>query len=293
MQNKHRSRSLVLSFILLTSPVLAASGDKIPWSADQATGAPNSHKAGDQKTAWASLQENKGSEWIKLEYQTSKEVQSIRIHENFNPGAISKVTVFGADRMEVLIWEGKEPAQNAPNIFEVKAQSNVVSKSVKIYLDTKRVRGWNEIDAVQLLGRDGSQQWAVKASASSTYASRNARQGSREITLKALPPSVIKTVPQAGSTDVDPSLKEITVTFSKDMITDRMWAVVQISKETFPKTGKNIHYKDDQRTCVIPVHLEAGKTYVMWFNKGRFNSFRDTENNPAVPYLLVFKTKAD
>jgi hypothetical protein len=32
------------------------------------------------------------------------------------------------------------------------------------------VPGWNEIDAVELIGRDGSHQWAKQASASSTYA---------------------------------------------------------------------------------------------------------------------------
>ena len=110
------------------------------------------------------------------------------------------------------------------------------------------------------------------------------------ITVQEMPPSVVKTVPQAGDTEVDPSLKKITVTFSKDMLTDRMWAVCQISKETFPKTGKNIHYLKDKRTCVVPVTLEPEKTYVLWFNRGKFNSFRDTKNNPAVPYLLVFRT---
>jgi hypothetical protein len=40
------------------------------------------------------------------------------------------------------------------------------------------------------------------------------------------------------------------------------------------------------------VKLEPGKTYVLWFNRGQFNSFRDTDNNPAVPYLLVFQTKS-
>ena len=115
-------------------------------------------------------------------------------------------------------------------------------------------------------------------------------QGKTEISVVTMPPSVVKTVPQAGDTEVDPSLKEITVIFSKDMLTDRMWAVCQISKETFPKTGKNIHYLKDKRTCVIPVTLEPEKTYVLWFNRGKFNSFRDTKNNPAVPYLLVFRT---
>ena len=115
-------------------------------------------------------------------------------------------------------------------------------------------------------------------------------QDKAEITVQTMPPSVIKTVPQAGDTEVDPSLKKITVTFSKDMLTDRMWAVCQISNETFPKTGKNIHYLKDKRTCVVPVELEPETTYVLWFNRGRFNLFRDTKNNPAVPYLLVFRT---
>ncbi len=111
------------------------------------------------------------------------------------------------------------------------------------------------------------------------------------VTVKSLPPSVVKTVPQAGDTAVDPATKEISVTFSKDMLTDRMWAVVQTSKKTFPTIDGKIHYLDDKRTCVAPVKLEPGKTYVLWFNQGRFNSFRDNDNNPAVPYLLVFQTK--
>jgi RNA polymerase sigma-70 factor (ECF subfamily) len=124
-----------------------------------------------------------------------------------------------------------------------------------------------------------------------TAAAQTAAPAAKEITLKTMPPSVVKTSPQAGDTAVDPALKEISVTFSKDMKTNRMWAVCQISKETFPETAGQIHYLSDQRTCVVPVKLEPGKTYVLWFNRGQFNSFRDTENNPAVPYQLVFATR--
>ncbi|MBI5396267.1 MAG: Ig-like domain-containing protein [Verrucomicrobia bacterium] len=114
----------------------------------------------------------------------------------------------------------------------------------------------------------------------------------KPITVQAMPPSVMKTVPHAGDTAVDPALKEISVTFSKDMKTERMWAICQISNETFPEKGAgDIHYLADKRTCVFPVKLQPGKTYVLWFNRGKFNSFRDTDNNPAVPYLLVFQTK--
>jgi RNA polymerase sigma-70 factor (ECF subfamily) len=112
----------------------------------------------------------------------------------------------------------------------------------------------------------------------------------KPITVEAMPPSVVKTVPQAGDTAVDPALKEISVTFSKDMITDRMWSICQISKNSFPEGAGKVHYVD-KRTCVFPVKLQPGKTYVLWFNRAQFNAFRDTDNNPAVPYLLVFQTK--
>jgi Protein of unknown function (DUF4019)/Bacterial Ig-like domain len=115
-------------------------------------------------------------------------------------------------------------------------------------------------------------------------------QNKTKITVKIMPPSVVKTVPRAGDTKVDPALKEITVTFSKDMMTKNMWAWCSQSPDTFPKAGKNIRYLKDKRTCVLPVTLEPGKTYVIWINSGKLNSFRDTENNPAPPYLLVFQT---
>ena len=111
----------------------------------------------------------------------------------------------------------------------------------------------------------------------------------KQPSVKAMPPVVVKTVPQSGETAVDAKLKEIKVTFSKDMKTKQMWSFVQISKETFPKVGTPKYV--DKRTIVLPVTLQPGKTYVIWINSGKNNSFRDAGNNPAVPYLLVFETK--
>lgn len=107
--------------------------------------------------------------------------------------------------------------------------------------------------------------------------------------VKMMPPVVVKTVPQSGATAVDAKLKEIKVTFSKDMKTKKMWSFVQISKETFPKVGTPKFV--DKRTIVLPVTLQPKKTYVMWINLGKNNSFRDTNDHSAVPYLLVFETK--
>ena len=110
------------------------------------------------------------------------------------------------------------------------------------------------------------------------------------ITIKALPPVVVKTVPESGATAVDPDTKEIRVTFSKDMLTKKMWSLVTVSQESFPKIDGQMKYLDDKRTFVAPVKLEAGRTYALWINQGRFIGFRDTDNHPAAPYLLVFKT---
>ncbi len=111
------------------------------------------------------------------------------------------------------------------------------------------------------------------------------------IGVKTMPPVVIKTLPQSGDTNVDPSLSEIKVTFSKEMKTDNMWSWVKISNETFPKVAGNVHYLKDQKTCVLPVKLEPGRTYIIWINSKQRNAFRDKNNNPAIPYLLVFETK--
>jgi len=107
--------------------------------------------------------------------------------------------------------------------------------------------------------------------------------------VKSMPPVVVETAPRSGQTAVDAGLKEIKVTFSKDMQTKKMWSFVQVSKDTFPKVGKP-HYIDS-RTITLPVTLQPHKTYVIWINSAKLSAFRDTDNHPAVPYLLVFETK--
>ncbi|HLW67150.1 MAG TPA: Ig-like domain-containing protein [Gemmataceae bacterium] len=110
-----------------------------------------------------------------------------------------------------------------------------------------------------------------------------------EVTLKSVPPVVVKTEPQAGADDVDSKLTEIKVTFSKDM-TDQSWSWSTLSQESSPKIDGKPKYLD-KRTCVLPVKLEPGKTYSIWVNSEKFDNFKDADGNKAVPYLLVFQTK--
>lgn len=108
--------------------------------------------------------------------------------------------------------------------------------------------------------------------------------------VKTVRPVVVSTVPQAGATDVDAAeVWEIKVTFSKDMQNGN-WAFARMSKDHFPETTGKPRYEKDKRTCVLPVKLEPGKTYVIALNKPPFDSFSDPDGRKAMEYLLVFET---
>jgi hypothetical protein len=111
-----------------------------------------------------------------------------------------------------------------------------------------------------------------------------------DVTLASVPPVVVKTVPEAGTADVDPKLTEVKVTFSKEM-QDGSWSWATHSKESFPKLDGSPKYLADKRTCVLPVKLEPGKTYAIWVNTEKLGNFKDPDGRSALPYLLVFKTK--
>ena len=120
--------------------------------------------------------------------------------------------------------------------------------------------------------------------------SANATGRADDLDIRSVPPVVVKSIPQAGATDVDAGLTEIKVTFSKDMYDDS-WSWSTVTRESFPKTTGPSKYENDKRTCVLPVKLAPGKTYGIWLNSAKFKNFKDTDEVPALPYLLVFQTK--
>ncbi|MGB3944707.1 MAG: hypothetical protein WBK88_07945, partial [Methanothrix sp.] len=123
------------------------------WSALQATGEPDTYPDhGDIETAWAPLDEDAGIEWLDLEYEVPILITRVEIYETYNPGAVIGLEIYDREGGRHLAWEGSmEPARTA-RISTIDIDPGFPSDRIRIILDTRRVPGWNEIDAVALIG---------------------------------------------------------------------------------------------------------------------------------------------
>lgn len=142
------------------------------WEPEQATGPPDTPRAGDIRTAWASLTPDGQMEWLFLGYAGLVRPTSVVIHETYNPGAVYKVSLFGLRGREHVAWTGTDPTPRtaAKGVSRIPVSVKVYTNRVKIYVDSRAVPGWNEIDAVGLVDASGKTHWAIQAKASSTYA---------------------------------------------------------------------------------------------------------------------------
>ena len=145
----------------------------LAWGPMRAGGPPDTPTMGDNTSAWASLTQDGQQEWLELDYQTVDSPKALLVYETLAPGAIVRATVFDEQGQEIDAWKGNDPGSlNASGIYVAKlplSWGKPISR-LRIYLDSPRVPGWNEIDAVGLVDQTGRVQWARSARASSTYA---------------------------------------------------------------------------------------------------------------------------
>lgn len=124
-----------------------------PW---QATGAPNVEHFGDNGDAWAPAAADSGIEWLQVGFDTPVHAREIRIRQNSRPGAIIKLELVDAAGARTTVFQGIDPNTYPDNSFGWFKQRFEPSAEpvtgVKITLATNSVQGWNEIDAVQLVG---------------------------------------------------------------------------------------------------------------------------------------------
>ena len=159
--------TFVIGVVCCFAPVLARAeavsvplkkpkqGKAAPYGPAQATGEPEILTAGDNPQAWTPQQPDGGIEWLLVEFENVVRIAEIRIRESNNPGAVIKVVALFDDK-ETVVFEGEDPSEAAPTDLIIEPVNDVRTKSVKIFIDTKIKPGWEQIDAVELVGKDGS-----------------------------------------------------------------------------------------------------------------------------------------
>lgn len=125
------------------------------WSANRAVGEPDVFECGDNIRAWASLDDDT-IEWIELTYRTAVTPTQINIYQNLNPSQVVEVQMTALDGTKYIAWEGyPEKVETCPDLMtiELELTKKILVNKVRITID-QRVSGWgwNEIDAVELVG---------------------------------------------------------------------------------------------------------------------------------------------
>ena len=124
------------------------------WSANQATGAPNVDKYGDDGAAWTSKTPDGGIEWLELKYPRPVHATGVRVRESCGSGAVIKIEVYDEQGGAHAVWQGNDPTTELNYLMVKFPKTTFKTDRVKITLATNVVAGWNEIDAVQLVGTD-------------------------------------------------------------------------------------------------------------------------------------------
>jgi hypothetical protein len=123
------------------------------WSAMQATGAPDVVTYGDDGKSWAPSTQDAGIEWLDLKYAKPVHATAVRIRESCGSGAVIKVELLDPTGTARTIWQGLDPTKEL-NFLELSFPvTGYLTDRVKVTLATNTIPGWNEIDAVQLVGK--------------------------------------------------------------------------------------------------------------------------------------------
>jgi hypothetical protein len=124
------------------------------WSANQATGAPNVEKYGDDGRAWAPKTPDGGIEWLDLTFPKPVFGTEVRIRESCGSGAVIRVELFDEKSTPHVVWAGNDPTKDLNYLLVTFKKTTYKTDRVKVTLATNVVPGWNEIDAVQLVGKE-------------------------------------------------------------------------------------------------------------------------------------------
>lgn len=130
------------------------------YAASRATGQPDVSRYSDSPNSWATRNGDSDTpDWLHVTFEQPVYARSIRVRQNAAPGAISKLELLDAAGAAHVVWEGTDTTPYAKDTIGWLIRDFDVTPykvaAARITLHTSRVWGWNEIDAVQLVGSAG------------------------------------------------------------------------------------------------------------------------------------------
>ncbi|MEJ2412266.1 MAG: hypothetical protein P8Y34_04620 [Anaerolineales bacterium] len=126
------------------------------WAASQAQGSPDSPGCGDYQFAWASAASD-SVETLVLNYEVAVFPLEINIVESFNPDQVVKVEVYNPDTggYYTVLQKNPRPVDRpCPYLLTVPVEGiDFRTDQIRVTVDQSQLGlGWNEIDAVELVG---------------------------------------------------------------------------------------------------------------------------------------------
>lgn len=153
----HRPDSAYLATlpIVWTSKAEASSAySSDGWAAKQLIGPPDVYPAfGDIPQAWASQGSDDSLEWAIVRFAKPTPMQAALIFETLNTGAIVRIDDMTNPKKPVALWSGttRRGGMKSRVMFLALAAPRSVT-ALRLVVDSPAVPGWNEIDAVGLVG---------------------------------------------------------------------------------------------------------------------------------------------
>ena len=124
------------------------------YSPFQATGAPNVEAEGDDGRAWSSKDPDAGIEWLDLQYSKPVFASAVRVRESYGAGTIAKVDVYDEQGQPHTLWTGTDPTTGLNYFILNFPKTTYKTNHIRVALATNVIPGFDEIDAVQLVGAE-------------------------------------------------------------------------------------------------------------------------------------------
>jgi len=124
------------------------------WSAEQATGRPDTQQCGDEVTAWASAASD-GVDWLELTFDMAVRPTQINIFQSYNPSQVTEVIVYDLQGASYPIYKANPKIMDdCPYTLSIPIkEAKYETQRIRIKIDQSQLGiSWNEIDAVELVG---------------------------------------------------------------------------------------------------------------------------------------------